>query len=453
MDFLKYVNQEKENIIKDLKALLSIDTVLIEQPNHPTAPFGEGIKQALDHMLTLGESMGFKTLNVDHIAGHIEYGEGDEIIGVLCHLDVVPTGDGWTYPPFSATIVDDKLYARGAMDDKGPVISSLYALKILKDLNIKLNKRIRLILGTDEETDWRCIKRYLEVCEMPHYGFSPDAEFPLIYGEKGILSLDLTTAIQKDILLELNAGDRYNVVPEIASAKIVKNVVDAFHQFLAQTQLKGEAHFDGKVTELVLFGKSAHAMEPNQGVNALIHLSQFLVAHTSHPLIRFIADCLYDSRFKAMHLDFSHAEMHDLTVNVALAKVNHQEAKVGLNLRYPIGWSKENFLYEFENQAKAYQINVTKLKDSAPHFVDKQSKLVQTLHQAYMKYTHDEVSPLRTIGGGTYARALKNAVAFGMLMPGRKEVVHEVDEYLHLSDLFIATAIFAQAMYDLGTCQ
>ncbi len=191
MNLKEIVNKNQDGLIKDLIKLLQIDTVLVEQPENKEAPFGNGIRDALLYVLELGESMGFKTKNVENIAGHIEFGEGDEIIGVLCHLDVVPAGDGWTYPPFSGTVVGDKLFARGALDDKGPLMSSLYALKALKDSGVKLTKKVRLIIGTDEETDWRGINRYLEVCEMPDMAFSPDAEFPLIYGEKGIMSIDI----------------------------------------------------------------------------------------------------------------------------------------------------------------------------------------------------------------------------------------------------------------------
>ena len=184
MDFIKYANDNKENFLNDLKELLKIDTVLVEQPEVKEAPFGYNLVKALDYMLELGKKEGFVTKNIENVAGHIEYGEGEEVIGVLCHLDVVPTGDGWTYPPFVPTIVDNKIYARGSMDDKGACISSLYALKALKESGVKLNKKIRLIFGTDEETGSRGIARYLQLEKMPDLGFSPDADYPLIYGEK-----------------------------------------------------------------------------------------------------------------------------------------------------------------------------------------------------------------------------------------------------------------------------
>ena len=142
-------------------------------------------------MLSTAKSDGFEIAQDGGYAGHIQYGNGEKIIGILCHLDVVPEGKGWTYPPYSATIVDNKMYSRGTTDDKGPTIASYYALKLIKDAGIKLKNQIRIILGTDEETGSRGIKRYLEVEKMPDLGFSPDADFPIIYGEKGILSFNI----------------------------------------------------------------------------------------------------------------------------------------------------------------------------------------------------------------------------------------------------------------------
>lgn len=450
MNFKEIVDKNKEALLQDLVRLLQFDTVLIEQPENKDAPFGEGIRDALLYVLDLGEKMGFRTLNVDNIAGHIEYGEGEEIVGVLCHLDVVPTGEGWKYPPFSGTIEGDKLYARGALDDKGPLMSSLYALKALKDSGVKLNKRIRLIVGTDEETDWRGINRYLEVCEMPSMAFSPDAEFPLIYGEKGIMSIDLTVNHSGSSLVKFESGDRYNVVPEKAVAQVKGLDVEEYAAYIKEKNLRGEFEDLGQVQEAVLYGVRAHAMEPNDGVNALVHLSTFLSDKVDHPLVKFVGEKLTDSRFNKIGLNFKDAEMGDLTVNVAVAKMDEEKGLVGLNLRYPINWDKDAFVAGLTKEASAYGVNVKVIKDSNPHYVDRKSDLVRKLHVAYMKHTGDIGSPLMTIGGGTYARALKNAVAFGMLMPGREDVVHQVNEYIYISDLMLSTVIFAEAMYSLG---
>ncbi len=448
MDFLNAAQTNKDALLNDLTKLLKIDTTLIEQPSNREAPFGLGLRQALDYILKLGKEMGFITKKIDEIVGYIEFGEGKELVGVLAHLDVVPAGDGWTYPPFSATISGDHLYARGAMDDKGPLMASLYAMKILKDSGLKLKKRIRLIVGTDEETSWRDIKCYLEKCEIPSIGFSPDASFPLIYGEKGILSFDILTDFQNEIINSISAGSRYNVVPEKASAILNGNYVELFETFNLAHQYNGKAEHKKGKTYLIMYGKSAHAMNPEAGINALVRLCEFLSLHTKNPLVNFVSKNLTDTRLKTIKLNFSDHEMKDLTMNVALANFTTNTGKIGINLRYPIRWDKDAFFSKLQKKAEGLKLKI--IEDKLPHYVSLDTPLIKTLHKAYIKYTKDDKSPLLTIGGGTYARAFKNMVAFGMAMPKQAEVAHQVDEYLIISHLITATAIYAEALYELG---
>lgn len=445
MDFIKYANDNKNQFINDLNELLKIDTVLVEQPNVKEAPFGENLVKALNYMLDLGTKEGFIVKNIDNVAGHIEYGEGEEIIGVLCHLDVVPTGTGWMYDPFTPTIVDGKIYARGSMDDKGACISSLYALKALKDNNIKLNKKIRLIFGTDEETGSRGIKRYLEVEKMPDLGFSPDADFPLIYGEKGILSFDLECCNVTDEIIEFTSGDRYNVVPEMASVKLKNNYQKEYLEFLKLHNYNGEIKDD----MYIMYGKRAHAMEPKNGVNALLQLVEFLNTILNDNFIKFINQYFKSSRLETMNEQFNDPEMGDLTSNVALLNIKNNQGKCGINFRYPINWNKEKF-FDHLNELANGGITVKLLNDSNPHYVSKEDELVKILHKSYIKYTGDDKTPLMTIGGGTYARSMKRAVAFGPMMPGREDVVHQVNEYAYIDDLLQSIAIYAEALKELG---
>lgn len=445
MDFIKYANDNKENFLNDLKELLKIDTVLVEQPEVKEAPFGYNLVKALDYMLELGKKEGFVTKNIENVAGHIEYGEGEEVIGVLCHLDVVPTGDGWTYPPFVPTIVDNKIYARGSMDDKGACISSLYALKALKESGVKLNKKIRLIFGTDEETGSRGIARYLQLEKMPDLGFSPDADYPLIYGEKGILSFDLEGKVNDEII-EFVSGDRYNVVPEVATVTLKHDYKEKYLEFLIKNNYNGEV----KDNKYIMYGKRAHAMEPRNGVNAIIRLVEFLNTIIDDKYIKFINDNFKCSRLSTMNQNFTDPEMGDLTSNVALLNIKNGEGKCGINFRYPINWDKDKFFDTLDNISKLSNVNVKLLNDSKPHYVSKEDDLVKTLHKSYIKYTNDDKTPLMTIGGGTYARSLKKAVAFGPMMPGREDVVHQVDEYAYIDDLLISVAIFADALKELG---
>lgn len=182
---LEYENQ----MIDDLKGLLSIESVRDDSKASKDAPVGPGPRQALDYMYELAERDGFSTHDVDHIAGRIEAGQGEDVLGILCHVDVVPAGDGWDSDPFDPVVTDDAIIARGTLDDKGPTIAAYYAVKILNDMNVDWKKRIHMIIGTDEESDWKCTDRYFQTEEMPTLGFAPDAEFPAIHGEKESLHL------------------------------------------------------------------------------------------------------------------------------------------------------------------------------------------------------------------------------------------------------------------------
>ena len=446
MDFLKEIKKNKEEFVKEICELIKIPSVLEENPHSKEAPFGKPIRESLDYMLNLGKKMGFKTKNIGNVSGHIECGEGSEIIGVLCHVDVVPADGMWKYSPFSATIEGDKIYGRGTQDDKGPAICSLYALKIIKDLGIKLNKRVRLIIGTDEETNWRGINRYLEEEEMPSVGFSPDADFPLIYGEKGILTFDLVAKNPDHKLKKLVAGKRYNVVPDNAYAIYEDNLEEEYMNFLKTNQKKGIVENN----KLEMFGKSAHAMIPEAGENAAIELCKFLSNITSNPLIKFINDKLQDTRCHGMNLAYTNEEMGDLTMNLGILEIDENKSRLGLNFRYPICFDSENFMFEFTKQAAEYGLTLEMKKNTVPHFIDKNSKFIQILHQAYIAYTGDDKTPIKTIGGGTYARAIKNAVAFGIMFPGEMELAHQEDEYISIENAMVATAIIAKAIVDLG---
>lgn len=443
MNFLEKARNYEKDILKDLQELLQIDSVIRLDLENKQAPFGKGIRESLDFCLKKGEDFGFKVKNVENVAGHIEFGKGEELIGVLTHVDVVPAVGKWTYPPFSGTIVDGKIYARGSVDDKGPTIASLYALKILKDSGVDLNSRVRLIIGTDEETAWRCMDTYFKNEEMPTLGFSPDASFPVIYGEKGIMSIDLISKEASDFTFE--SGVAYNVVPEEATVKLAVNLDEEFKNYLKENNFTGEIKDSYK-----LFGLSAHAMEPEKGVNAAINLSKFLNKYINNNVIKFISEKLNDTRFKTLGLDFSDPVMKDLTVNLAIVEITEAGAKVGLNLRYPTNWNKAEFLEKLKAEASKFNLEVVLKTDQVPHFIPEDDYLVRTLHNAYIKYSGDQETKNFTIGGGTYARALNKGVAFGMVFPGREDVVHQVDEHAYIEDIIKATAIYAEAIYNLG---
>ncbi|WP_144487006.1 dipeptidase PepV [Bacillus pumilus] len=465
MNWEAEVIRKKDDLIKDTQSFLQIESVLDEDGGKEGKPFGEKVDQALQFMLKKGEDEGFTVKNVDGYAGHIEYGEGEDIVGVLCHVDVVPAGDGWTTPPFSADIRENKIFARGAIDDKGPTMAAFYALKMLKDTGMKLSKKIRMIIGTDEESDWRCVDHYFKHEAMPQIGFAPDADFPIIHAEKGIIDAIVsftyqhTEQHQRYTLKQFTSGMRLNMVPDEATAIVtvaqdqdVESLKTAFEAYLADNQLLGEVKNAANGLQFTLKGESVHAMEPAHGTNAGIHMANFLsgqeldqdgLAFTSQINALFDQDTRGEKLGIACKDDIS----GDLTLNVGTIRYTQsEEAKLGLNVRYPVTADGKDVKKGIEGIKGA---TLLKFDDSPPHHVSKDHPLVKTLQRVYEEQTGNPAH-LIAIGGGTYARSLEAGVAFGPLFPGRPDCAHQKDEYIEIDDLLRATALYAQAMYELA---
>ncbi len=465
VNWQKEVEMRKNDLIADTQKLLRIKSTLDESTSTPDIPFGHGIKEALDFMLQLGEKDGFMTKNIDNYGAHLEMGSGDELLGILGHLDVVPEGEGWTSDPYSAEIRDGKIFARGAIDDKGPTMAAYYAMKIVKELGIDLNKRVRLILGTDEESDWRCMDHYFEKEEMPTVGFVPDADFPIIYAEKGIADFTLDMESQKAetdslVVKSFEAGQRFNMVPESAKAIISLGSNEAdewkekFDVYLKDHDLNGSYTVSNDEMTFAVEGISVHGMEPDSGLNAGLKLADFLITMPlqgdDRVFFNFIHHYLStESRGRKLGVAYSDDITGDLTINYGIiAYKNGQFGKIAFNLRYPVTYDFENGWKKIVQIAAEHQFTANMKTHLGPHHVDSDSELVQTLQKIYQEHTGEEPE-LLAIGGGTYARALKNAVAFGPLFPGREDVAHQKDEYIMIDDLVKATAMYAQAIYEL----
>jgi succinyl-diaminopimelate desuccinylase len=465
------VMKRKEALIGDAQRLLQIKSVLDEEDATEDAPLGRGVKEALDYMLQLGEKDGFSSKNVGNLAGHLEFGKGLECVGILCHVDVVPEGDGWTSDPYEAEIRDGKIFARGAIDDKGPTMAAYYAMKIVKELDLPLSKRVRMIIGTDEESEWRCVNHYFKHEEMPTVGFAPDADFPIIFAEKGIADFDLIyekkgkqeddqRTDNKVEVLSFQSGRRYNMVPDHAKAVMLverdqTEIVQRFKEFTGQHGVKGSCHVDKGQLVFEIEGISAHGMEPDNGKNAGLYLAKFI--HENKPygdaaeFFAFVLDYFYqDSRGKHLGVAYSDEISGEITINVG--KMLYQQAKggmLGLNLRYPVTNNMEKTKEKIEAIIKEKNFSLAHFSDSKPHHVDENNELIQILKKVYEEQT-GEKAELLAIGGGTYARSLTSGVAFGPLFPGREDIAHQKDEYMFIDDLLKATAIYAQAIYELA---
>lgn len=448
MNWLEIAKKYESEYIEKTTKLLQIPTVLEKyDESNLEEPFGHNIRKALDFALDMGKKDGFKVLDIDHYAGHIEMGEGKEIVGILGHLDVVPTGGAWSVPPFSATIQDRRIIARGSMDDKGPTMAAYLAMRLVQDQKIQLNKRVRLILGCDEESGMRCITRYLEKQEMPDLGFAPDADFPLIYAEKGIYSFDIEGVEANALIESIHAGERYNIVPDQCKAVLKKDVSQAFHEYLEKNQLKG--YVEGNV--YTILGKNAHAAWPHLGVNAIFLMNEFLRTITKAKFIDLLHEhFVFDTFGKKLGINFYDDEMKDMTLNLAIIHYENNHFMIGSNIRYPKGYPFTENASKTVEIAKKYGFEYVARHNSNPHYVSPQDPLVKTLYETYQKYTNDYETPLLTIGGGTYARTLKKAVAFGPNMPGKEDLAHQANEYLDIDDMLTAAAIYAECIVKLA---
>jgi len=467
INWMSEVEKRKESFIKDTQGLLHIKSLLDEENTSAEAPLGQEVKEALDFMLNLGEKDGFTPKNVGNLAGHLEFGEGKDLLGILCHVDVVPEGDGWTSAPFGAVIRDGKIYARGALDDKGPTMAAYYAMKIVKELGLPLKKRVRMIIGTDEESNWRCVDHYFKNEEMPTLGFAPDADFPIINAEKGIADFDMVQKESEEGVTEANikverfvSGKRYNMVPDHAKATILvkehqDEVVKQFIAFMKKVELEYNYHVQNEELILEVIGVSAHGMEPRNGKNAGLFLAEFLSkqaldAKATH-YFQFVSRYFFDdSRGVNLGVAYSDEISGELTINPGkLLFTSESGGRIGMTCRYPVTNKMESTKGKLDDVLLNEGFAIENFSDSKPHHVDEKEFLIQTLKKVYEEQT-GEKAELIAIGGGTYARSLKAGVAFGPLFPGRPDIAHQKDEYMFIDDLLKATAIYAQAIYELA---
>lgn len=465
MNWLQAAKERQDELVQELQELVQINSILDEDTRTTEIPFGNGPLQALEWLLAKGQKEGLLTKNVDNYAGHIEMGAGEELLGILCHVDVVPIGDDadWTYPPFSGTVADGKLYARGAIDDKGPTVAAWMAMKLVKDAGIQLDKRVRMIVGTDEETGFRCVDHYFKQEEMPSIGFAPDADFPLINAEKGIAELVFSQNkvgdATKEQLLLFNAGKRPNMVPDLAKAT-VQHASTQFEQnfqtFLSKNQLDGSLLMEDSRYIITIKGKAAHAMEPEKGVNAAVYLAAFLqqelTTESSKQFVDFIADVFYQDHYgHQLELQFEDAMSGHTTLNPGI--VSYDVSKGGslvISMRYSVSYPFDEKITEAQRLVVKRGFSLDIQDDSKPHYVSEDDPFIQTLASIYRRQSGDTETPLLSTGGGTYARVLKKGVAFGMLFPGEQDVAHRADEFVVVENLVQAAAIYAEAIVELA---
>jgi len=465
--FKNYINSNKQDIINSICDLITFPSIS-EETNIINMPFGKACSDSLKYFLNLAKSLGFKTKNVDGFCGWAEFGEGKDLIGIVGHLDVVPAiEEDWNYSPFIPTIENNMIFGRGAIDDKGPVISNLYAMKAVMDYctqnNIEINKRVRLIVGLNEEKDWKCINYYKSHEEIPNIGFSPDADFPCIYAEKSVLSILISQKITtssiliEDIDCENNA---INVVPKFCSLILslknnisMEKVIEFLKNSISKKGYDIDIYkIDNSKLKLTSYGVSAHSAHPDLGINAINRLiiilnelfQEFNI--NSYNLInnfsKYICDDYTGSK---MYINFKD-ESGALTMVPSQFYIKDNCLHIAINLRVPISVKLNRIETVFKSIFTGNTISILNINPAL--YINKNSSLIKKLCNIFNEETNSNFKPL-AIGGATYARAFPNFVSFGMNFPHDKDMCHQADEFINIDKLILATNIYAKAIYEL----
>ena len=435
------MKQYFDEIVNSTVEILKFDSSLKEAEEG--YPFGKEAGDCLQYFLGLASSMGFETHNYDNYVGEVVFGQGKDF-AILAHLDVVPAGSGWKYPPFGGVINDDisdggvegrKIWGRGAMDDKTPAIVCLYCLKALKDEGIMPNRTFKLIVGCNEEAGWKCIEHYNKVAVMPEEGFTPDADFPVIYAEKGILHFTASFPINDAPMSALNAGDRVNMVCADAEAILTRKAggkLVAYENPVDGTRLS----YDNTTNILRAYGKSAHGSTPQKGANAL------------QALLAFLATCNEDCK-KAYDLLFADEtglkslcdETGYLTMSPDMATYKNGVLKITTDIRFPATLPLTAVTEKLDTFGVEYTID----NYQAPLYNDPNGKLISTLMGVYNTVTGANAKPI-AIGGGTYARALKCGCAFGPELPDTEATIHQANEYVTFDCIRLMSDVYYAAI-------
>ncbi|KYH33274.1 putative dipeptidase [Clostridium tepidiprofundi DSM 19306] len=462
MELNKHIDEMKEDIIKSTADIVKIKSV--EGEPKEGMPFGEGPYKALEKALSIAQELGFKTVNLDGYVGYAEYGDGEDYVAALGHLDVVPEGEDWIYPPYGAEIHDGKMYGRGTTDDKGPIIASLYGLKAIKDLNLPISKRIRIIFGTNEETGSKELEYYLGREKPPVLGFTPDADYPIINGEKGITIFSIVKDFKKkmdgDIIIkEIKGGQAPNMVPDYCNAVIevsdkdtIMNEVKAFAKERGY-DLSAEIQENSVIIKSK--GVSAHGSLPELGKNAIMQLFEFLgkIDLGNNDVSEFVT---FMNKYIGMevHGESFGCYLEDevsgkLSFNLGVIDMNEDKVDVVLNLRYPVTKKLEDMMEPFNARIKEFGIRVENFEHQEPLYFSPEHPLIKSLQKVYTEQTGKEAK-LVSIGGGTYAKEMPNIVAFGPMFPGEPDTIHKPNEYIEIDNLIINAKIYAHALYELA---
>ncbi len=447
IDFKQLTKTYESEAIKSLQRLVQSNSVYDESTVTADHPYGIGVHDSLMIVYKMAKKDGF---HVDYIDGRvieITFGEGEREIGIFAHADVVPATGDWDFPPFSGTIKDGYMFSRGTSDDKGPLIAAYYAIKALKEADLIKGYKIRMVVGGDEERGSSCMHHYFHTLQKKPvtFGFTPDAEFPLIYGEKGITNYVSKRDIDLHPLLSMKGGKASNSVIDELKMVIVKD--DSFIDTLKDLKLKYQYQNIGEEAHITIFGKSAHGSMPELGVNAGIAALSALGTHYGIGFLSNLAESYQDTRGHHLDAYYKSDLLGESTYNIGLIDYHDGVLQFVTNFRHPEQVNIEDHL---AHVAGLTDMEVTALSSSKPLLFDPESDFIQKLLSVYQLETGDLTSKPMAIGGGTYAKECPNTVAFGSAFKGRDGSIHQANEHVLITDIYDQMRIYAHAIHALG---
>lgn len=460
------IDSYKDAMITDIQALVQIKSV--REESHGDFPFGMGVQTSLEKALEIAARLGFHTENIDNYAGEASFGDGQESVAMLGHLDVVPEGNGWTYPPYGGELHDGVIYGRGVSDNKGPSIMGLYAIKALVESDLPISKQLKMVFGTNEESGMVGIRYYADKKGAPTMSIVPDAVFPVVQGEKGIMSFKLKSSAHDHILkpgtviVTGSGGNAVNSVPDICTIKLTTddrasllNILEKYHEY-------EDYHYEWEELDQGTFiitthGLSSHGSMPQNGRNAVTYMFSLLGAFApadASPIAEFIH--LYNAKIAFEHYGegigcgFNDQESGTLAFNPGLFAITEAGIEIAINIRYPVTFTANDVYNGIEQELQGTAIVLERGRDSSPIYFPADHPLVNTLMTIYQAQTGDTESRPVVLGGGTYARCLPNAVPFGAGFKWSNGNAHKPDEQLKVEDMLLATKIYAEALYRLA---
>lgn len=421
MTIRQYLEEHREEMIDFLAELVAVRSVRNE-PNGEY-PFGKKPARALQCMLRKCEESGFTVENVENYVGSADYDSKEPALGILTHLDVVPEGTGWDSDPYVLRRSEGRLIGRGTCDDKGAAVSSLFALKAVRELAKPLKRGVRLIFGTDEENGSSDLAYYRTKKELPPMVFTPDGEYPVINAEKGMIRVYFSASFDR---LDISSGKIINAVPEQCTAGFERHMM-----FLCQ-------------------GKSAHASTPEKGDNAITKFLGEYSREFNNPLLCGLAGLFPhgETDGKSCGLGFSDEISGKMTCVLSMLNTENNRLKGGIDIRFPLDRTLKEISAIICKSLENIGFEIDSCEGTEPHVTDENSPFVQSLLRVYERVTGDKGHCI-AIGGGTYVHEIDGGVAFGAEFPGEDGNMHGVNEFITEENLIKNAEIMAEAIIEI----